>query len=566
VKDRDARDFTGLEFLLAQAYLCAVRRDLFRRTGTFCSTGVWFEVPRVCYVEWMMRASESGFVGTELEGGLRPFNRRIAVIRVYPRFLFLLFATVALLSGCGSKGLYSGGSPTSGTAPVVLTLTDAPATNSSILSAEVTLSAATLNPGNVSLLSGPVQLELTKLQTDTAHLSTTNVTPGSYTSLVLTFANPSITFENDTGAPVVAGVGTPTPTCAASAVCTIQPVATNLSTTIPLSFFTLSASTAAGLLVDVNLENLISSAFAEDFSAGTSASQFVPAGSNAPRVGVEDVVGQIVSVSAANSTFTVQNALGEVTLTANSATNYFQFPTSVCATAVFACVESGQILSVDIGIEANGTVVARNVLFEDANSTDTEVEGVITAINTGAQTFNMVTLDESAAVSGLNIGAVATVHYGPTTPLDIDSIYADSTPVNTAGFLFGTANEDLALGQEVMIQRNPASTPTTSITADRIRLRSSRITGTIQMMAAPNIDLGGSSPPFPSLFSANGISEILLQTSTPTIFTGTTLDGVSISSITQLSVTDIAAVRGPLFNVAGSRTLVASKVVLVLSN
>ena len=51
-------------------------------------------------------------------------------------------------------------------------MTDTPPTTVSILSAEVTLTGATLNPGNVSLFSGSRTIELTRLQTDIAYLAT----------------------------------------------------------------------------------------------------------------------------------------------------------------------------------------------------------------------------------------------------------------------------------------------------------------------------------------------------------------------------------------------------------
>lgn len=477
--------------------------------------------------------------------------------------IFALVLLAAVVGGCKGNGLYgvAGGALNSGTAPVVLMLTDGPAINTTILSTEVTLTGATLNPGSVSLLPAAAALELTQLQTDTAYLSTTNVPPGNYTSLVLTFANPAIAFENDTGAVVVAGTGTPTPACASGAVCTIQPVATNLTATIPLAAFTLAASTPAGLLVDVSLSKLLVTAMGVDFQAGTSVSQFMPGGTGSPAVGAEDVVGRVSALNAPGNTITIQNAQASYTLTANSATSYFQFPSSSCATAGFACLTSGQILSVDIGIQSDGTPVARNVVFEDADSSDTEVEGIVTAINADAQTLNMVTLTESSAIAGLNIGDVATVHYGPTTPLDVDFEHADSTAISTAGFLFSAANQDLALGQQVQVRRNPASSGS-SVNADRIRLRSSRLSGTIQSVGVPILNLGGNSPPYPSLFSANGITQLQVQTSMPTIFTGMTITGLDVNTLTQLSVGNVVSTRGPLFNVAGSRTLQASRVEL----
>ncbi len=212
------------------------------------------------------------------------------------------------LASCGGRGSTVGGIPQSGTAPVVLAMTDTPPTNVTILSAEVTLTGATLSPGNVSLLAAPTTLELTRLQTDVAYLGTTFVPPGSYTGLMLTFSNPMLTIENDTGGPLATGGSNPS--CASGTICAIQSVATILATTITLSpTMTVSATSGAGLLADVNLSNLLSATLGSDFKNGVTASQFTPAGGDAPPVGAEDVVGHVMSTDSTNSKFKLQNAL-----------------------------------------------------------------------------------------------------------------------------------------------------------------------------------------------------------------------------------------------------------------
>src|ERR1035437_10363683 len=167
------------------------------------------------------------------------------MFRIRCKDTIVLLILCAGLAGCGGSSMLSSQTPSSGTAPVVLTLTDRPPTNVSILSAEVTLTGATLNPGNVPLLASPVTLELTRLQTDFAYLSTTSVDAGSYTSLALTFANPMLTIENDTASSIVSGATR----CNVGAICTIAPTSiANLSTTITLPTLIISANTGAGLL------------------------------------------------------------------------------------------------------------------------------------------------------------------------------------------------------------------------------------------------------------------------------------------------------------------------------
>jgi hypothetical protein len=430
-------------------------------------------------------------------------------------------------------------------------MTDTPPTKVSLLSAEVTLTGATLGPGNVSLFSGATTFELARLQTDIAYVSTTLVPPGSYTSLALTFSNPMLTFENDTTSPIVAGVGSPTPTCAIGAICTIQSVATNLSTTITLSpTMTVSATSGAGLLADVNLNNLLSATLGADFKNGVTVSEFTPASSGAPPVGAEDVVGHVTTTDATHSKFSLQNAVGMVSLTVDNTTTFLNFPTGTCTTPSIACVQANQILSVDISIRADGTPVARNVLFEDADSSDIEVEGIITS--TGSLTFKMVTLAESTAITGLRIGDVVTVQYSTTSPatrFEKDFVYADNVLVDTTGFLF-SAPADLIVGQQVQVRRNPISG--TLITADRVRLRSSRVTGQALAGGATTLFNLGS---LPSIFTTHVAPQIQVITSSSTICTGT----VSNCSSLALNVQHSLSVRGPMF--ASSKTLVASKVV-----
>ena len=425
---------------------------------------------------------------------------------IWPIYVLIFCAA---LMGCRTSSPIGSQTQNNGNSSVVLAMTDTPPSTVTVLSAEVTLTGATLTPGNVSLFSGSTTVELTRLQTDIAYLATAaNIPAGTYTGITLTFANPSLTIENDTRA-------APSATCAVGSICTMPPTATaNLSTTVPLTSFTIASSSTTGLLIDVNLDNLLTATMGEDFSAGTSVTSFTPAGIGAPPVGAEDVVGQVGSINAASNTFTLTNATASYTLKVDSTSTFFQFPTNLCSSGGFACLQNNQILSVDIGILADGSIVARNILFEDADSSDAEVEGIITGTNAGSQQISMVTLTISAGGTGVSIGEPVTVQYSvsPQTPFDVDFIHADSAPMNSTGFLFATP-ADLVVGQQVSIRRNPHPSGAT-IKADRVRLRSSRITATVQTIGSGIIVLSN----LPSIFFGHGgITLIQAQTSTPTI-------------------------------------------------
>jgi hypothetical protein len=455
-----------------------------------------------------------------------------------------LLALSGALAGCNLKFQAGSQNQSSGDSPVVLAMTDTPLANVTILSAQVTLTGATLNPGNVPLLSGATTLELTRLQTDVAYLGTTLVKAGSYTSLTLTFANPNLTFENDTGVTFTGAI------CSGT-ICTLSPVATNLSANITLPTITVSKTAGAGLLADVNLNALLSASLGADFKNGTTVSTFTPGGVGAPPVGAEDVVGQVTLIDMTHNTFSFQNAVGVFSVAVNSFTTFPNIPAGACPTSSLSCVKVGQILSVDIGIGSDGAAFARTVLLEDADASDAEVEGIVTALNPVSSQFTVVVLSESAnpTTTGLSIGTLATVQYTGTTPFDVDFAQADGIQVPTTGFLFGGAAE-LMLGQQVQVRRHP-TLPGTSITADRVRLRSSRITGTIQTIGAPFIHVGG----LPSIFNSHSVALIQVQTFFPqTIITGTA------NSFDTLALNRSVSVRGPLFPNAGTPTLVASKV------
>jgi hypothetical protein len=215
-------------------------------------------------------------------------------------------------------------------------------------------------------------------------------------------------------------------------------------------------------------------------------------------------------------------------------------------------------MSVDIGIESDGSIVARNILFEDADSSDAEVEGGVTSIDAASQQFDIVIHTISSSGTGLSIGQNVTVQHSasPPTPFDIDIVHADGAPISTSSFSF-TGPSDLVVGQEVSIRLHDIQSGG-ELLADRVRLRSSRITGTVRSVASSIITLMN----LPSLFSVQGgVSQILAQTSItpPTIYFE--VNG-SINSATNIN-NQTVAVRGPLFNTGGTnRNQVTTKVVL----
>jgi len=474
------------------------------------------------------------------------------------RTIWMISAAIlcAALASCGGTNQFGSQPQNNGNSSVVIAMTDSPPSTVSVLSAEVTLTGATLAPGNVTLFSGSTTVELTRLQTDIGYLATaTSIPAGNFTSVTLTFANPSLTIENDTAS----AIGT----CLVGSVCTLTPTSPSLSTTVPLTAFTIASASTTGLLIDVNLDSLLNATLGADFSTGTTVTSFTPAGTGAPPVGAEDVVGHVASMNASNNTFTLTNAAGSYSLKVDGASTFFRFPNSACSAPGFACLKINQILSVDAGIQADGSILARNILFEDPDSSDLEVEGEITGTNVASQQFNLVVHSVSASGTGLKIGQPITVQYSmaPQTSFDIDFLHVDNLQESTSSFsAFFAGPVDLVPGQEVSLRRNSSSSNST-IVADRVRLRSSRITATVQTDASSIITIGQNSS-LPSLFFGHGgVTQIFAQTSVTPATTYYEIGG-SINASTNLT-NDPVSVRGPLFSTGGTnRTLLATRVVL----
>ncbi|MGB6198844.1 MAG: hypothetical protein WA871_15125 [Candidatus Acidiferrales bacterium] len=467
------------------------------------------------------------------------------------RFHYVLFLTLsATLVGCSSHPVTSsvGVGSVSNTTPVALLMTDSPPAGVTVLSFEVTVTSAELEPGNVPLLTGPATVEITRLQTETISLATLSIAPANFTSMALTFLNPTLTFENNTGASITAGGIS----CAVGAVCTINPTATNQTTTLSFpSSFAVSKSSPQAVLVDVNLANLLSGALAADFSAGSSVSAIAPSSPGLAIDTMEDFVGEVQAENTANSTITLGNSMSSLVATVNSSTVFLDFPKSTCPTGAFSCLADNQILSADLSLESNGTIVANNLWFKDADSSDIEVEGVITGVNIPAQQFTYVVLIESSPVLNLSVGNVATVHWNvaPATT----TFVPDDMGIDTTGFLFSTP-VDLMIGQEVSVRRNPTSIGV-SLNADRVLLRGSRITAIVGgPIAFPNLTLTN----LPSLFGTVGTSQIVASVSTTT---GTEFTGAA-TAFNEIPINGNVSVRGQLFPNGGTPTMLASKIVL----
>jgi len=481
------------------------------------------------------------------------------MIRKTTLHLLLLLTAFALTSCSGlPKGTGGGGGGGNGTVSFTL-VADTPPASFSILSFKITIASVTLTPTTgtaqtfIPASSSPI--DLVRLQSDTAFLgSLANVPAGTYTVQV-SLSSTTITFANSSGSTILAG----TTNCPNLAICT----ATLSSTGTPsITSFTFTAASGGnqGIELDFNLNNALT------VTNGTLTVNFTPA---APNPGVltaftlprstanlgsgqleiiEDFTG-VVSLSGNTVTVTKSGSNVSSSLAATeSSTSFFDASPdgTMCPTpATFSCVKSGQIASVDVFLNSDGTLALKE--FEPLTSTQVDlVEGTVVLV-TGATQFVIAVTDETPAATGSLIGSVATgqlltvnlATVPPPQPFFVDTkgLAVSTFPQSLNYFATQTDTTAIHPGQTVAVHvtaftaavgANPAS-----VVVDTVTLRWSRFSAAVQSGGSPAFTITG----LPSYFDFTAASLFQVQT-----FVGTAgADGITnfdgITDATGLTVT-----------------------------
>src|ERR1700722_322200 len=438
----------------------------------------------------------------------------------------LLLGSVTVLSGCtgtpgsprGTSGGGGGGTVSSGggSAPLSILVTDQPASAVDVLSFEITITGATLQPGNVALISSPQTFEITQLQTNSALLTTLNVAAGNYTSLDLTFANPSMTILN-TGTALATN-----PICATNTFCTFAPTLNAASLSLATSPFPLTVSTGApvGLLLDLNLSDLLQSgniSVDPTVSGAVTVASIAQVTSTQVLAGISSLTGQGTNVGANQFTLQAYNGVSSI-ITVNTSTTAF-FPASVCAANNFSCLVLNQIVTLQANMLGSGTITAAQVNYENAAGTQ------------GRE------------------GPTTPTTVNPTPPADstssIFSIASDGATL-PAGVSFASPT-DLLVGQTVLVGFSGSATTTTAgpaFSANQVILVSGNVDGDVFI-----VDQGTSAfsmTDLPVLFTTltpTNITQINAQTSSSTFF-----ETLNLDSLAGLAAGQPVAVGGLLFN------------------
>lgn len=470
-------------------------------------------------------------------------------------FLCVWFACVFLIFSCGgsmNNPLRPGASMLS------VTVTDTPPMDVTVLSFEVSVTGATLNPGGVDLLAGrgPVRVEVEQLETESAFLGTASVAPGTYTSLNLTFANPELTFKNGTTM-TLAG-------CASGAVCEIKPSGTLTSmVNFPPPGLVIrgnpgssgmmgedmggdNEATAMGIKLDLDVNTIVSAAMGVDFSqTGAVTLTQLAREMEGEFDDVNELKGTVQNLNTTNMTFTLHTMNGDFPITTDTNTR-FEFEN--CMANNFSCVQANMVVEVDAMMMPGGVFLAREISFED-NAEDDEMEGVVFKID-DATHFEMVVLDELRSLNNVNVGnPVVVTLSNPSFQVQTEDVNAPSALASA--FQSATDTSQLLTGQTVEVRltapANPG--PPVMVTSDRVRLRMTQLTANVSGAPIPPTFMLGS---LPSLFTGAGITTIKVDTSSATDFD-------NLAGVSGLADTNAVSVRGLLFK-ASPPVLEAKKV------
>ncbi len=416
-------------------------------------------------------------------------------------FFTLLIFAASSLSSCSGPPSGTTFPPGNGTLVLVLKATP-PATSSglSLLSFAGTITGVSLTPstGTTSTLAATTfNVEFTRLTSDTFFLGTISAPAGAYTALNVTFGAHTATFctQPTPGVAGCSGAITQVSGAAGSAsVTTTINITANQNSGLALVADLGKALTATGQTITaVNLG--ATSVFSTAAIPGTSdltGTQFAH---------VEDIFGIVTSANATTHTITVQTAThGSITAVQGSSAVY---DLNGCAVQDFTCVMVNDVVSVDAILNSDGTFTY--TYFDPIRpAAEDLVEGIVTMPGDSVtQKFTVVANDLSLASTGslvsgnLSLGQTAVVTVSSTaSPFTIDN-----KGLFVAGNTFGGSTDASVVqpGQTVLIHVSAFTakngTTPAAITADRLILRFTRVSGTVSTTGSPIFSIT-SLPPF----------------------------------------------------------------------
>ena len=463
--------------------------------------------------------------------------------------LSALLLLLVLFGACGGSSHSSHNE-----VPVVVSISDQPS-NVGVLSFDIQITSACLVTsasafatdcsGAQSLLpNAPITVQLESMQTpqQADALATTNVQGGSYTGILVTFGTATASVNVDPNS-TDADTATPPNSCTAAAtpkICELSPTFTKSFVNLP---FPKAATLSAGQPTSVSIEFSVADSLVGATAGSTTTFTITPilavgvstiADSAGSLVDINNVTGPVTSIVTTSFTVTDAATGQPVTVDTFSGTTTFN-GFSNCNTNSLACVQVGQIVTVNYGVSDSNPLVlsASSVTNNNGFQNGQAFEGTVVA--TTPTPMVLVTAVLAGNTQGVIAGQVLTL-VPPTTSTSF-SVAVPAGQTLPAGVSFAGAG-DLVVGQNVLIDSTGVDDGV--VTSDAIELEPTQFDGTVSSITSPNLTVNGLN----NFFNDNGIATVQVQTGTQTTFGGT----VASSGFKGITVGDVANFDGFLFN------------------
>ena len=257
---------------------------------------------------------------------------------------------------------------------------------------------------------------------------------------------------------------------------------------------------------------------------------------------MDDMLGQITSVGSNQFTMSFVQGLPSMTGSADTNTTFIGFDVMGKSNS-FSGLAQGQIAMARMQVLAGGTLRAEEVRFE--SNTSQVLDGMIVTANNASQ-FDMVVTNEAPAFQGLSVGSLVRVNMQVGSMFDIDDT---DLPVSTMSF---ANSSDMMVGQVVQIEPNTTLVSGTPPQLGTKHVRLMKTWMTAKVASTVNADTF-TLQNLPGLMGSAGFSTISANTSAQTVFE-------DVANAAGMTVGDTVSVRGPMFLVNGTPTIVCAKV------
>lgn len=350
---------------------------------------------------------------------------------------------------------------------------------------QMTLTGITLTSSagdEVSLLPAAVELEWTGHSLAPTVLSVTQVPAATYTQLTVLVSSPQMTLFNS----------------ATGRFESFSPSLTTSSVQISINR-TLTASQVLGLRLDVDLLNSVVST-----TQVTPRFALIPTSFAADELpgDIDDAVGRVASVEAANNRFTMTvnpsntSSPPAITVLTNASTRFDGL-------SGLSALRANDEIELDARLQSDGTFLALDVELEN-QANEERLRGLLvsrTPVSGSTTSVNVLVLEENSPQAAVGVGKTLTVSLDSTTTFQInqeDIRLAEDT--RFSGFTFDRAS--LAPGQVVAIKLK-----TGTLAAGRVTLKQATLPGTVASVGTTTFTLA----PLSGFYILNNLDRITAQ-------------------------------------------------------